>query len=107
MAPKTNELAARLPANKPLPVRACFLGERLNLLGQPAVTLGPLTVPAGEAGMAVLFRYGAVVLFNLTESEQKNFLKDLRPRVESPLRRMETEDVQLYVVGKQPEGVTP
>src|SRR3989344_3332409 len=109
MAPKTNELAARLPANKPLPVRACFLGERLNLRGlpEPAVTLGPLTVPAGEAGMAVLFRYGAVVLFNLTESEQKNFLKDLRPRVESPLRRMETEDVQLLVVGKQPEGVTP
>ena len=109
MVPKTNELAARLPANKPLPVRACFLGERLNLRGlpEPAVTLGPLTVPAGEAGVAGVFRYGAVVLFNLTESEQKNFLKDLRPRVESPLRRMETEDVQLLVVGKQPEGVTP
>jgi uncharacterized Rmd1/YagE family protein len=31
MVPKTNELTARLPANQPLPVRACFLGERLNL----------------------------------------------------------------------------
>ncbi len=109
MVPKTNELTARLPANKPLSVRACFLGERLNLRGlpEPAVTLGPLTVPAGEAGMAVLFRYGVVVLFNLNEAEQKNFLKELRTRVENPLRRMETEDVQLHVVGKQPEGVTP
>ena len=103
------ELTARLPANQPLPVRACFLGERLNLRGlpEPAVTLGPLTLPAGAAGMAVLFRYGVVVLFNLTEAEQKNFLKELRPRVDSPLRRMETEDAQLHVTGKQPEGVTP
>src|SRR5574338_679380 len=59
-------------------------GERLNLRGlpEPAVTLGPLTLPAGAAGMAVLFRYGVVVLFNLTEAEQKSFLKELRPRVE-------------------------
>jgi hypothetical protein len=108
MGPKTNELTARLPVGKPLPVRACFLGERLNLRGlpEPAVTLGPLTVSAGEAGLAVLFRYGAVVLLNLSEAEQKIFLKDLRPRVENR-RRMETEDAQLYVVGKQPEGVTP
>ena len=58
MVPKTTELSARLPANQPSPVRACFLGERLNLRGlpEPAVTLGPLTVSAGGAGMAVLFR---------------------------------------------------
>lgn len=109
MVPKTIELSARLPANQPPSVRACFLGERLNLRGlpEPAVTLRPLTLPAGEAGMAVLFRYGAVVLFNTSETEQKNFLRDLRPRVENPLRRMETEDAQLQVVGKQPEGVMP
>ncbi|MDH3514563.1 MAG: RMD1 family protein [Gammaproteobacteria bacterium] len=109
MATKTSEVTARLPVNKPIPVRACLLGERLNLrdLPEPAVTLGPLTVPAGAAGMAVLFRYGAVVMFNLTEAERKSFLKDLRRRVESPLRRMESEDAQLHVTGKQPEGVTP
>ncbi len=110
MGPKTTELTARLPANKPISVRACFLGERLQLRGlpEPSVTLGPLTLPAGEAGFAVLFRYGVVVYFNLTEAEQKTFLKDLRPRIESPLRRIETEDAQLYVVGKQqPEGITP
>lgn len=109
MVSKTAELSTRLPANKPITVRACFLGERLNLrdLSEPAVTLGPLTVPAGTVGMTVLFRYGAAVLFNLTEAEQKNFLKDLRQRVENPLRRMETEDAQLHLVGKQPEGVTP
>lgn len=109
MVPKTNELSGRLPTNKPIAARACFIGERLHLRGlpEPSVTLGPLTVSAGEAGLAVLFRYGAAVLFNLTETEQKNFLKELRPRVDNPLRRMETEDAQLYIVGKSPEGVTP
>ena len=109
MTLKTNELTARIPATKPIPVRASFLGERLHLRGlpEPTLTLGPLTLAAGAAGLVVLFRYGAVVFFNLTDSEQKSFLKEIRPRIEGPLRRPETEDVQLHVVGKQPEGVTP
>lgn len=113
MTPKTADPTGRLPKDKPIAARAVFLGERLHLRGlsepqaEPQVSLGPLVLPAGEAGLAVLFRYGAAVLFNLTETEQKNFLKDLRPRVENPLRRMETEDAQLFIAGKQPEGVTP
>jgi len=113
MTPKTSDPTGRLPKDKPIAARAVFLGERLHLRGlsepqvEPQVSLGPLVLPAGEAGLAVLFRYGAAVLFNLTEAEQKNFLKDLRPRVENPLRRMETEDAQLFIAGKQPEGVTP
>jgi len=113
MTPKTTDPTGRLPKDKPITARAVFLGERLHLRGlsepqaEPQVSLGPLVLAAGEAGLAVLFRYGAAVLFNLTEAEQKNFLKDLRPRVENPLRRMETEDAQLFNAGKQPEGVTP
>jgi len=113
MTPKTIDPTGRLPKDKPITARAVFLGERLHLRGlsepqaEPQVSLGPLVLAAGEAGLAVLFRYGAAVLFNLTEAEQKNFLKDLRPRVENPLRRMETEDAQLFNAGKQPEGVTP
>ncbi len=109
MGLKTNELTMRLSSTKPIPVRACFIGERLHLreLPEPALTLGPFTMPVGESGLAMLFRYGAVVFFNLTDSEQKIFLKEIRQRIEGPLRRPETEDVQLHVVGKQPEGVTP
>lgn len=112
MTPKTSDPTGRLPGDKPIMVRAGFLGERLHLRGlyepavEPKVTLGPLVLPAGEAGLAMLFRYGVVVLFNLSEAEQKSFLKALRPRVENPLRRMETEEAQLHLVGKQPEGVT-
>ena len=112
MTLKTSDPTGRLPGDKQIMVRAGFLGERLHLRGlyepavEPKVTLGPLVLPAGEAGLAMLFRYGVVVLFNLSEAEQKSFLKALRPRVENPLRRMETEEAQLHLVGKQPEGVT-
>lgn len=104
------DLATRLPKDKPIPVRGCFLGERLHLRGlyePPLTLLGPLVVPAGASGLAILFRYGAAVLFNLSEAEQKNFFKELRPRIEHPLRKMETEDAQLYLAGKQAEGISP
>ncbi|MEK7207254.1 MAG: RMD1 family protein [Pseudomonadota bacterium] len=110
MTPKTNDPTSRLSKDKPVSVRACFIGERLHLRGlyePPMTMLGPLVVSAGEAGLAVLLRYGAAVLFNLTEQEQKNFLKELRPRIESPLRKVETEDALMYLAGKQPEGITP
>jgi len=109
MGLKPAELTARLPRTKPTAVRACFLGERLELRGlhEPPMGLGPLVVPAGAAGLAILFRYGAAVLFNLSEEERKNFLKELRPRVERPLRRVETEDAQLVIVAKPAEGIIP
>ena len=109
MATKPADLTARLPKDKPIPVRACFLGERLHLRGlyEPPLALGPLALPAGAAGLAILFRYGAAVLINLSEAEQKAFLKELRERIERPLRRMETEDTQIALVPKPAEGVTP
>jgi uncharacterized Rmd1/YagE family protein len=104
----TRELV-RLPKDQPLNVRAYFLGERLQLrdLYEPPPELGPLAVPAGSQGLAMLFRYGAAVLFNLNDSEQKQFLKDLRPRIERPLRKPETEEAVLLPAAQQGEGVTP
>jgi uncharacterized Rmd1/YagE family protein len=110
-APKTStKIENRLPKDKPVPVRACLVGERLHLRGlyEPPLELGPLALPAGAQGLALLFRYGAAVLVNVTEPEQKEFFKELRPRIERPLRRIETEDAILFLAAKQqPEGVTP
>jgi uncharacterized Rmd1/YagE family protein len=100
----------RLPRDVPVAVRACFLGERLHLRGlyEPPQELGPHTMLAGSGGVAMLFRYGVAVLFNLTEAEQKEFLKGLHERIEHPLRKPETEDATIFLAGKQqPEGVTP
>jgi uncharacterized Rmd1/YagE family protein len=101
--------AARLPRNRPVAVRATLVGERLHLRGLAETTqgLGPLVVPAGKSGLAMLFRYGAVVMFELDENEQREFLKSLRERVEHPLRKGETEDTLISLAGKRSEGATP
>jgi uncharacterized Rmd1/YagE family protein len=100
--------AARLPRDRPIAVRAALVGERLHLRGlaEPAQGLGPLVVPAGKSGLAMLFRYGAVVMFELDNDEQRDFLKNLRERIEHPLRRGETEDTLILLAGKQSEGAT-
>lgn len=109
MNKKTTDLLRRLPRDKPVSVSACLLGERLHLRGlyEPPPELGPLALPAGEAGLAIVFRYGAVVMFNLSNREQKTLLKDLRSRVEKPLRKLEMEDAQIILAPKQPEGTVP
>src|SRR4030042_1344773 len=93
------DLAARLSTVEPISVRACLVGERLHLRGlyETPLEFGPLVMPAGAAGLAMLFRYGVIVLINLDETEAKAFLKEMRARVEKPLRRMETEEARLYI----------
>ncbi len=101
------DLAARLPTAAPISVRACLMGERLHLRGlyETPLEFGPLVMPAGAAGLAMLFRYGVIVLINLDEAEAKAFLKEMRARVEKPLRRMETEETRLYITPTPTEGI--
>lgn len=102
---------ARLPKGQPIAVRAALVGERIELRGlfePPEQTgIGPLVAPVGAAGLAMLFRYGAVVLFNASEAEQKEFLTGLTARIQRPLHRPETEDAVVFDAGRQPEGITP
>jgi uncharacterized Rmd1/YagE family protein len=92
-------------------VRALFLGGRLDIKPlertDNLATL-PLVVSAGERGCAVLFRYGAVVLFGLNEVEEFSFLSYLAPLVFEPFAEPETEAAVLkldQVAGKVDNGV--
>lgn len=61
-------------------VRAFLLGERLDTRGfeqKQALATTPLTVRMGRNGYAVLFRYGAAVLFDVTAEEEAHFLADV------------------------------
>jgi uncharacterized Rmd1/YagE family protein len=101
------ELVHRLRGGEPITVRAFNLGERLHLRGlyETPLEYSPLVQPAGERGLAMLFRYGVVVVFNLNEAEQKVYLKELKERVDKPYRRHETEDTRV-VVSAPAEGVS-
>jgi uncharacterized Rmd1/YagE family protein len=108
--PGPKELLKRLPRKEPFSARACLVGERLQLrdIPEPSGTLAPLVLPAGESGLAVLLRYGAAVLFHVSDAEQKAFFKELHPRIERPLRRIETEEARVVVAdgdGVSAEGI--
>lgn len=78
--------------------RALFIGESLDLKALEKtdyLATPPLVVSAGEQGYAVLFRYGAVVLYGLTPVEEVSFLTYLQPLVTGPFTTAETEEVIL------------
>ncbi len=81
-------------------VHALLVGKRIDLRALhrgDSLKTTPLAIPAGEHGMAVLFRYGAVVLFNLQIVEEAAFLRSLESVIGDPLEDAEREEVQIAV----------
>ncbi len=80
--------------------RAIGVGDRIDLKAlertEPLAS-APLTIHAGDHGAAVLFRYGVVVLFDLSPVEEVSFLGHLAPLVSQAHDTPETEQVELRV----------
>jgi uncharacterized Rmd1/YagE family protein len=86
--------------------RAIYLGERIDLRAielSSRLAVAPTTVRAGVAGVAVLFRYGAIVLFNVTPLEEVAFLGHIERFVAGAFERREAEEVQVQVHRDQDE----
>jgi uncharacterized Rmd1/YagE family protein len=80
--------------------RALLLGERIDLRALEAtdrIAPAPLTVSVQGGGVAVLFRYGAVVLFDVAPMEEASFLAAMKPLVGQPYPQPETESVEIRV----------
>ena len=80
--------------------RALFLGERLDLREMEKshrLASNPLLITAGLQGCAVLFRYGALVLFGLSAVEEAALIETLRPSVSGRYEKIESEDVLLIL----------
>ena len=78
--------------------RAFFIGQRLELRDfekASRLMVSPLMVSAGTQGVAVLFRYGVVVLFGLSAVEETTFLKEMKTFVIQPFDNVESEEVDL------------
>jgi len=81
-----------------------LLGERLDLRALSEAELlarGPLSVSVRGGGVAVLFRYGAVVLFDVSAGEEVAFLEQIRSLIVQPFRDLETEEVDIRI---EPDG---
>jgi uncharacterized Rmd1/YagE family protein len=89
--------------------RALYLGERLDVRAleqtQRIASAPPLCIPVGEKGVAVLFRYGAVVLFHVAPLEEVGLLDQLKRFVGEPFARPEIEEVEIRPGNDKPEGL--
>ncbi|RYZ65880.1 MAG: RMD1 family protein, partial [Proteobacteria bacterium] len=81
-----------------LQARALLVGERFDLKAlenSAALGEGPLVITAGTEGAAVLFRFGAVVLFGVSPLEEAAFLTQLKALVRDPFEVPEFEGIVL------------
>jgi uncharacterized Rmd1/YagE family protein len=89
--------------------RALYVGERIDLrkymLSTRVTAQQPATVPMSGGGVAVLFRYGAVVFFDGAAADQGQFLGELAPLVEDAYDRPETEEISISISADKREGV--
>ena len=81
------DMGARVSAH------ALHVGDRINTMGfeGEALSAVPLAVQVGKTGIAVLFRYGVVVLIGLSPEDENSFLERLKPRIGGKLTRFEEE----------------
>jgi required for meiotic nuclear division protein 1 len=94
--------ASKVPAGtvEVVPVRALLLGERLDtraLERDKPLGIAPLTVEIAGGGIAVLFRYGAIVIFGMATATMDTFVASLKPLIAGVFPVPEQDEVRLLV----------
>ena len=90
----------RLKNRQDLKARALLLGDRLDLRQfkiADCLATTPLTLKAGhEDGIAVLFRYGVVVLFGVEHQDETRFIESLAPLLANAYQVPEIEEMEIH-----------
>jgi uncharacterized Rmd1/YagE family protein len=98
----------QLKNRQDLKARALLLGDRLDLkLFKIADCLAttPLTLEVDtDGGIAVLFRYGVVVLFGVKGVDEARFIETLKPLLTNSYQTPETEELEIHC-GRNSIGV--
>jgi uncharacterized Rmd1/YagE family protein len=86
---------------------ALNLGDRINTQGfeKDALSAVPLALRAGQDGIAVVFRYGVAVLFNMSIEEEAGFLERLLPRIGGRMTPPEEEAATVELLGETGDQV--
>jgi len=94
MPQRSRRAADETTAGPTVRARAVLLGERITTQAfeqDHVVMPAPLGIKVGDGGLAVIFRYGALVLIGLEPHQEAAFIEDLRPRVVGPISPVEEE----------------
>lgn len=91
-----------------LKARALLLGDRLDLKMfkiSDCLATTPLTLEVdADGGIAVLFRYGVVVLFGVKSQDEARFIESLKPLLTNPYQTPEMEEMEIHC-GRNSIGV--
>jgi uncharacterized Rmd1/YagE family protein len=90
--------------------RAFVVADRLNTSGLErgdVLATTPLAFRVNENGVAVLFRYGVVVLIGLNALEEDEFLRSLESRMTRPFARREEETATIELASEREDQIPP
>ncbi|RJP29932.1 MAG: hypothetical protein C4527_10665 [Candidatus Omnitrophota bacterium] len=86
-------------SNKPsFHAQALLVGERIELRTletSDCLAIAPTAVQVHGGGVAVLFRYGTVVLFDVAPMEQATFLNQLQSMITHPYETPEIKTAEV------------
>jgi required for meiotic nuclear division protein 1 len=95
------------PNDQVVTAHAILLGDRINTSGVEGDTLStsPLAIRIDNEGIAVLFRYGVVVLIGLSQQQEQELLEKLSARVSGRLDRYEEETAVIKLAEEDEDQV--
>jgi uncharacterized Rmd1/YagE family protein len=99
-----------LLARERLGAVAWCIGERIDVRALERMQLlasAPPVLRAGRVGLAIVFRYGVVVLFELDPAEQAQFLEQVRHWVSGPFEAPQSDAAEIRVEKGQAPRVDP
>ncbi len=100
MTKPARNLTLGLQNRTDLQARAMLLGDRLDLKSfklADCLSPTPLTLEVdANGGIAVLFRYGVVVLFGVAIADELRFIESLQPLLSNPYRVPDVETLAIH-----------
>ena len=90
--------------------RAFFVADRLNVAGLErgdVIATTPLAFRVNGDGIAILFRYGVVVLIGLNALEEEEFLDGLKSRMSGVFARREEEIAAIELAPDKEDQIPP
>ncbi len=97
-----------LKTRQHIQARALLLGDRLDLRAfklADCLATTPLTIEVDAGGgVAVLFRYGVLVLFGVKALDEVRFIETLKPLITTPYKQPEIEELEIHC-GKSNLGI--
>ena len=96
-----------LPGNR-VTAHALNVGDRINTAGfeKEALSAIPLALRVGADGIAVLFRYGAVVFIGMSAEDESAFLERVSARIGGRLTPPEEETATFELAGGSEDQVS-